>query len=55
LGIKSFHSTFLIFLAVKRGILSKEEAKNIVDYMIDSGWRCDVETYRNILRVLQRL
>ncbi len=55
LRIKSFHSTFLIFLAVKRGILSKKEARNIIDYMIDSGWRCGVETYRNILKVLQRM
>ncbi len=51
-GIKSFHSTFLIFYAVRKGILSKEKARKIIDCMIDSGCRCDIETYRNILRIL---
>jgi len=55
LGIKSFHSTFLIFLAVKKGILPEEKARKIIDCMIDSGWRCDIETYRNILHILDRI
>ena len=52
LGVKTVHSTFLIFLALEKGLISKQKAKDIVDSMIDAGWRCDVETYKNVLQII---
>ncbi len=54
-GIKTVHSTFRVFLALKKGLISKQEAKDFVDSMIDSGWRCDVEAYKNVLQVIDRI
>lgn len=52
LGVKTVHSTFLLFLALKKGLISKQKAKDVVNSMIDAGWRCDVETYKNVLQVI---
>lgn len=52
LRTKTVHSTFLVFLALKKGLISKQKAKNLVDSMIDAGWRCDIETYKNVLQVI---
>jgi predicted nucleic acid-binding protein len=48
LGVKTVHTTFPVFIALKKGLISKEKAKDFIDSMIDAGWRCDVETYKNI-------
>ncbi len=55
LGIDTAHSTFLIFLALKKGLISKQKAKEFVDLMVDAGWRCDVETYKNVLRLIESI
>ncbi len=52
LGVKTVHSTFLLFLALRKGLISKQKAKDVVNSMIDAGWRCDVETYKNVLQVM---
>jgi predicted nucleic acid-binding protein len=55
LGVKTVHTTFLVFLALKKGLMAKQKAKDFIDSMIDAGWRCDVETYKNILRAIDGL
>lgn len=54
LRIKTVHSTFLVFLALKKGLVSKQKARDVIDSMIDAGWRCDVETYKDVFRVIDR-
>ncbi len=53
LNVKVFHSTFLIIRALVKKIITKQEAKNFIDKMIANGWRCDVETYREILAKIE--
>ncbi len=55
LGIKTVHSTFLVFLALEKGLISKQKARDVLDLMIDAGWRCDVETYKDVLQVIDRI
>jgi len=55
LRIKTVHSTFLVFLALEKRLISKQKARDIVDLMIDAGWRCDVETYKDVLQVIDRI
>lgn len=55
LGITTVHSTFLVFLARKKGLISKQKAKDTVNSMIDAGWRCDVETYKDVLQVIDSI
>jgi len=53
--VKTVHSTFLVFLALKKGLISKQKAKDIIDSMIDAGWRCDVETYKNVFQIIDSI
>ena len=53
-GIRCNGSLYLIFLMVKRGKLSKREAKSKVDEMIKRGWRIKHEQYLEFLEVLSQ-
>ena len=44
------HSTFIIFQALKKKAFDKQKAIDIIDKMIDNGWRCDIESYKEILK-----
>jgi predicted nucleic acid-binding protein len=41
--------------AVSEKTLSKEQAKAAVKDMISSGWRCHVETYANIMELIDKM
>ncbi|MBS7637965.1 DUF3368 domain-containing protein [Candidatus Bathyarchaeota archaeon] len=41
--------------AVSQGLIAKEKAKQAINHMFFSGWRCSVETYAKIMESLERL
>ncbi|MBI5253098.1 MAG: DUF3368 domain-containing protein [Euryarchaeota archaeon] len=43
----------MVVEALVKKIITKQEAKNFIDKMIANGWRCDVETYREILAKIE--
>jgi len=45
---KTIYSAALVVEALK-----KQEAKNFINKMIANGWRCDVETYKEILAQIE--
>ncbi|MFQ5887640.1 MAG: DUF3368 domain-containing protein [Candidatus Hydrothermarchaeales archaeon] len=49
LDLRAVHSTFLILRALKKKVIGKRRAIDIINRMIDNGWRCDVESYKEIL------
>ncbi len=55
LGIKTHGTFYLIFSMVKKGKLSKKEAKNKVDEMIKKGWRIGHEQYLEFVELLERI
>lgn len=50
---KTIYSAALVVEALVKKIITKQEAKNFIDKMIANGWRCDVETYREILAKIE--
>lgn len=40
----------LIFLLLKRGVITKEDTRETVDRMIENGWYCSTDLYAKILR-----
>jgi len=43
----------VIILGINNSLLTKEEAVNAIDDMIETGWRCGPELYREIVRLLR--
>ena len=55
LDLTAVHSTFLIFRALKKKIIDKPKAVDIINNMIDNGWRCDIDSYKEILSKIEEL
>lgn len=55
LGLDTVYSTFFIFMGIKKRLISKKNARDYVDMMIEEGWRCDVESYKNLIKVIEEL
>ncbi|MDI6859741.1 MAG: DUF3368 domain-containing protein [Methanocellales archaeon] len=55
LGIKTHGTFYLIFSMVKKGKLSRKEAKNKVDEMVKKGWRIGHERYLEFMELLERI
>ncbi|MFO7966494.1 MAG: DUF3368 domain-containing protein [Archaeoglobaceae archaeon] len=49
-GIHCRGTIYLIFSLLKRDVIGKEEARETVDKMIESGWYCSTDLYAKILR-----
>ena len=47
-NISIYHSSYLIFLALKKKIISKQQSIDYLQQMIDAGWYCDIQTYMMI-------
>jgi len=45
---------FLLMVAVRKGLMTRREAKNALDEMIFSGWRCSIETYVRLVRAIMK-
>lgn len=48
-------TAYLVLLAVERGDLSADEARDAIDAMLDAGWHCSPDLYAQVLRKLDEL
>lgn len=54
-GVETRGTVFLLVSAVRDGHLSAEDARVLVDEMIDAGWYCSPDLYTRIVRELESL
>ena len=52
LGVKSFGTLRVLYLAAKKGLISKEEAKRTLNLMVREGFRISVDVYSRFLEKL---
>ena len=52
-GIDFVGTPFILFLATQCRLLTKKDALRAVDDMIQAGWRCGPELYREITRMIE--
>ncbi len=55
IGIETHGTFYLIFSMVKKGKLSRKEAKNKVDEIVKKGWRIGHEQYLEFMELLERI
>jgi len=55
LGVKSFGTLRVLYLATKKGLISKEETKRILNLMIREGFRISIDVYSRFLEKLEKL
>ena len=48
-GIKKGGSIYVLFKLLKAKVISKKECREIIDRMLNFGWRCSTEMYAYIL------
>jgi len=51
-GVDFVGTPHVIILGIESSLLTKEEAVNAIDRMIEAGWRCGPELYREIVRLI---
>lgn len=54
-GIETRGTAYLVLSRVKEGELAAEDAREIIDAMVDAGWHCSTDLYAKILRKLDEL
>lgn len=52
-GIDFVGTLYILVLSVQKRLLTRQEAVEVVDEMIEVGWRCGPELYREIIRIIQ--
>ena len=52
-GIDFVGTPHVIILVIGNSLLTKEEGVNAIDNMIEAGWRCGPELYREIVRLIR--
>lgn len=52
-GIDFVGTPHVIILGIGNSLLTKEEGVNAIDNMIEAGWRCGPELYREIVRLIR--
>jgi len=52
-NIKKGSYTIIIKMLLK-GQINKEEAKETIDKLIASGWRCDIDFYKHVLKLIEK-
>jgi predicted nucleic acid-binding protein len=55
LGVKPIGTLRVLCLAVKNGLISKDNAKKILNLMIKEGFRLSIEVYSRFLEELEKL
>jgi predicted nucleic acid-binding protein len=46
-------TAFILAILIALGLITKEKAKSALDDMISSGWRCSVEQYCRMTRMIE--
>jgi len=54
-GIAYAGTPYILVEALSKGLVTKKKAKQAINDMIFSGWRCSVETYAKIMENLEKL
>ncbi|MFB6158067.1 MAG: DUF3368 domain-containing protein [Candidatus Nanohalobium sp.] len=54
-GIETRGTAFIVLRMQKRKVISEEEAKETVDSMIDEGWYCSTDLYKEIINKIGEL
>ena len=54
-GITTRGTAYLILKLTKEGAISADEARTVVDAMIDTGWYCAPDVYSKIIQKLESL
>ena len=55
LGVKPIGAVRVLYLAVKNGLISKDDAKKTLNLMIKEGFRLSIEVYSRFLEELEKL
>ena len=48
-------SSYVLMRAMCEELISKTKAKQAVNDMVSSGWRCSIESYMKIMESLEKL
>jgi len=54
-GINLGGTVYILFLLLKNNIITKNEFRQILEMIINFGWRCSTELYIEILNALEKL
>jgi len=54
-GISYVGTPYILIKAVAQELITKERAKQAVNEMIFSGWRCSIESYAKIMDAIEKL
>ncbi|WP_232508568.1 DUF3368 domain-containing protein [Haloarcula marismortui] len=54
-GITTRGTAFLVLKCTKQGTISSDDARTIIDAMVDEGWYCAPAVYTKILQKLETL
>lgn len=54
-GITTRGTAYLMLKSTSEGTLSREDARDVIDSMIDEGWYCAPDTYARIVQKLESL
>jgi predicted nucleic acid-binding protein len=54
-GIPTGGSLFLLFTLVRKKIITPQEARGLIEAMIEAGWYCSTSQYAFIVKELERL
>lgn len=52
-GIETRGTAYLVLSRVKDGELASEDAREVIDEMVDAGWHCSTDLYAKVLRKLE--
>lgn len=53
IGVNAIHTSALVINAVKKKRITPTQGNRFIDTMISGGWRCDIETYKNIINAIK--
>ena len=54
-GVGYVCAPYVLERSVFEGLISKAEAKQAVNDMVSSGWRCNVESYAKVMELLEKI
>ena len=54
-GVQTRGTAFIALKTQKKGIITEKESKNIIDEMIDQGWYCSTDLYKEIIRKIEMI
>ena len=52
-GIDFVGTPYVLLISIHKGLLGKDDATKAIDDMIEAGWRCGPELYREIIKIFQ--